>query len=87
MPHRPHRPKYADLHHLSEDERIELIGRQVVEKNAICGVLVDDKPGIAGRYILKLKELFPQLKVIDVFSGPTRGVVTIKVGPRDDARN
>lgn len=87
MPQRPHKPKYADLHHLTEDQRIELIGRKVMEDGAVCGVLVDDKPGVAGRYILKLKEKFPGLKVIDVFSGPTKGVVTIKVGPRDASRN
>lgn len=87
MPQRPHKPKYADLHHLSEDDRIELIGRQVTDSNAICGVIVDDEVGKAGRYILKLKERFPQLKVFDVFNGPFKGVITIKVGPRDNARN
>lgn len=87
MPHRPHKPKFADLYHLSEDERIDLIGRQVTEKNSIVGVLVDDEPGKAGRYIDKLRAKFPALKVHDVFSGPTAGVVTIKVGPRDASRN
>lgn len=88
MPNQPHKLRgYADLHQLTEDERIQVIGEHVVRQNEIIGVCVDAQPGKAGRYVKKLRENFPQLEVFDVFDGPTPGVVTIKVGPRQHDRN
>lgn len=82
MPLRPHKPKYADLHGLSEDQRIEIIGRKCLEDCATVAVCVDDEPGKAARYVRKIHDRFPAIRCIDVMNGPTKGVVTIKLAPR-----
>lgn len=77
------RPKgYADLHTLSEDERIGVIGRSVMEQGMTVGVCVDDIAGKAERYARKLRERFPGIVILETTKGPTKGVVTIRVGPR-----
>ncbi len=49
---------YIDLHKLSEDERIEMIGHRVIEHNQTIGFIVEDDKK-ADRYIRKLEKRFP----------------------------
>lgn len=79
------RPAYADLHELSEDERIELIGHSVVDHGRTVGVIVETDDAKVKRYIEKIERLYPAAKVISHFPGPVAGVTTIKVGPRVSA--
>lgn len=72
---------YADLHTLSEDDRITLAGKAVMNDRLTIGVLTDDEPGKPERYIAKLKERFPGIVIVGQWKGPVKGCVTIKVGP------
>lgn len=72
---------YMDLHSMGEDDRIELIGRMVLEKSATIGCFVD-LDGVKGdRYIAKVKAKFPSIVLKARFNGPTPGVETLKFGP------
>ena len=73
---------YADLGDLSEDERITIIGRTVVERGMTVAVCVDDQPANVARYIRKIRDRFPTVVVIEQFKGPAKGIVTIKLGPQ-----
>lgn len=80
---KPGKPEgFADLAALSEDERIDVIGRTVVELGKTVAVCVDSHPGKAARYIRKLRERFPMVVVLGQSDGPLPGVVTIRVGPQ-----
>lgn len=70
---------YLDLHAFEEDQRIDMIGRSVMNLQATVAVCVDDEPGKAERYERKLKERFPGIRVLDVSNGPVPGVVTMRV--------
>lgn len=72
----------VDLHSLSEDERIGVIGHTVTEHGKTVAVCVDDNAAKVARYIRKLRERFPGIVVLSQEKGPTRGVVTIRVGPQ-----
>src|SRR4051794_22600592 len=71
-----HMKGYADLHNLSEDERIDFIGRSVMEGPASSGdkpvmnAFVVDDHAKADRYVQKLKQKFPGIRIIDRFDGP-----------------
>ena len=56
--------RYADLHDLHEDKRIDLIGHRTIDHEEIVGFVVDDDKK-ADRYIEKLKEKFPTIEVVD----------------------
>jgi hypothetical protein len=72
---------YVDLHAMSEDDRIDLIGRMVLEKSATIGCFVD-LDGVKGdRYISKVKARFPSIVLKGRCAGPTPGVETLKFGP------
>ncbi|MGN6206034.1 hypothetical protein [Humibacter sp.] len=73
---------YADLGDLSEDERITIIGRTVVERGKTVAVCVDDQPAKVARYIRKIRDRFPTIVVLSQSKGPARGIVTIKLGPQ-----
>jgi len=73
---------FVDLHALSEDERIDMIGHAVTVHGKTVGVLIDDQPGKVERYRRKLRDRFPAAVVLDQTSGPVEGVVTIRVGPQ-----
>ena len=80
-------PSYVDLYALEEDARIDLIGRSVMEGKKTVGVLVEDEPGKADRYITKLQEKFPGIRLEARAYGPIKGVVTLRFGPPDTASN
>lgn len=77
-------PDYLDIADADEDSRIDLIGRSVVESGKTVAFFTDADPGKADRYIKKLTDRFPGLKILGRFNGPIAGVVTVKVGPRKD---
>lgn len=74
-------PPYADIANLPEDDRIELIGRQVQKMGAgkIVAFLTDDEVGKPERYIEKLRKRFPGLVVVDKRKGPIENVVTVRI--------
>lgn len=81
------KPVFADLYKLPEDERIDMIGHFAVHERKVVGFMVEQE-GKADRYIEKLKAKFPTINIICKINGPTRGCITVKVGPPPDpARN
>lgn len=78
--------QFGDLYNLTEDERIDLIGRSVMEGPKTSG----DKPKMvafvvennkkADRYIRKLEKKFPGIRIIDRFDGGAYNTVTVRVG-------
>lgn len=71
----------ADLHHLPEDERIEVIAAEV-RKGKVVGVLLEFGIGKVERYIRKLADRHPDVRVISRTWGPTPQVETVQFGPR-----
>lgn len=72
-------PPFADLHKVPEDTRIKLIGETVMKlapgrTTLIC---VDDLPGKPERYVKKLTQAFPEVRVLSQGLGPVPGVITI----------
>ena len=55
------KPVFADLHSLTEDQRIDLVGRCVM-MGQTTGFLVEDDEK-ADRYIKKLTERFPGVQI------------------------
>lgn len=76
--------RYADLHDLSEDDRIEQIGRQVM-RGQLVGVITDAVPGKPERYVRKMKKRFPRVRLVDQIAGPTANTVLLRFGPPADA--
>lgn len=73
---------FVDMHRLSEDQRIEMIGHTVTEHGKTVGVCVDDEPGKPERYVRKMQRRFPTVVLLDRIKGPVKGVVTLKFGPQ-----
>jgi hypothetical protein len=67
---------FADLHSMTEDERIEFIGRSVMESprssadNPRMNAFVVEDRDKADRYIQKLMKRFPGIRIIDGLDGP-----------------
>ncbi|MCH8135388.1 MAG: hypothetical protein IIB77_05345 [Proteobacteria bacterium] len=72
---------YADLHDLSEDERIKIMGNVASEGKTI-GVMVDDDPEKVARYISKMTSRYPCVRLIEQLDSPIAGVVMLRFGPR-----
>ena len=74
----------VDLHSMTENQRIALMAHRVMKHGEVIGFLVEldpDGKGTKGdRYIAKLTERFPTLKVMSRFNGPTAGIETITIG-------
>lgn len=72
--------KYQDLTSELEDDRIKRIGEAVMNLHQKAGVFVDDTPGKADRYIKKLEERFPGIRL--TYRGPgTAGSILLKFEP------
>ncbi len=71
---------YADLFHLHEDARIEIIGKRAASGERV-GVVVEDNAK-ADRYIKKLTKLFPSVEVVDRGDGPVKDTVFVIVTRR-----
>jgi hypothetical protein len=71
---------YADLFELSEDSRIETIGRAASSGQSVGVLLERNEPEKIERYIRKVTERYPGVAVLKRFDGPTPLVVTIQFG-------
>lgn len=68
--------KYVDLHTETEDMSIEEIGRAAMRGLKVA-VVLDDEPGKLERYLRKLRDRYPKVRVIEQFKSPTPGVVSV----------
>ena len=73
--------QFADIADHDEDKRIEIIGHRVMAHFEQVAFITDDDEGKADRYIAKLQERFPGIRVIERGKGPVKGTVYVKVGP------
>ena len=71
---------FADLHHLSEDERIEMIGETVMSSAAgeVVGFVTDADLGKSDRYVRKILQRFPAIQIIGKKAGPVPGTVVVR---------
>lgn len=72
---------YKDIADEPEDERINQIGEKAMREKLVVGFITDSEAGKAERYIKKLQERFPGIRVIYQGSGPVAETVLVKVGP------
>jgi len=72
--------QYADLVNMTEDERIEAIGKTAMRGATVAVCLEENQPAKIERYIKKITERYPELMVIKRTKGPTPLVETITVG-------
>jgi len=72
------KPVYVDLHTLTEDQRIDMIGHAAMDHNKAIAFVVEDKHK-ANRYVAKLKDKFPG--IVELMRFPLAGQVAVKVGP------
>jgi hypothetical protein len=72
---------YADIADHDEDDRILIIGQQVMTQNKTVAFIVDDQPGKVDRYIEKLRAKFPGIRLIWRGKGPVAGCEAVKMGP------
>lgn len=71
---------YADLGDLSEDQRIQVAGRYAMEHpGKTIALVTDDIPGKPERYVAKIEEWFPLVKIVDRFPGPVPNTTVIKI--------
>lgn len=69
---------YADLARLSEDDRIDLIGRHCLDTDEAVAILTDSDAGKADRYIEKLTTRFPGVEIVERGDGPVKDTVYFK---------
>ena len=75
--------EFADLYELSEDDRIDLIGRAVTLHKKVTGFIVEDREKMR-RYVDKLKLRYPDAVVSAVMRDvPIKGCITVKMSPKD----
>ena len=72
---------YKDLADEPEDERIRQIGEQCMRGKQTVGFFTDDEVGKAERYIAKLTERYPGIRVVFQGAGTVAGTVFVKVAP------
>lgn len=77
---------YKDLADLGEDERIRQIGEKAMVEKLDVGFVTDVEAGKAERYVAKLRERFPGIRLISIGPGPVCNTVLVKVGPPIDLR-
>ena len=73
-----HKPFYADLADLPEDERIAIIGKSAESGKRVAFIVEDTAK--ADRYIRQLLLDF-NVRVLERGSGPVKDTVYVKVGP------
>jgi hypothetical protein len=74
-------PPFEDIAGEPEDERIRLIGEKTMGEKIMVGFVVDAEEGKADRYIAKLRERFPGIRVMWKGEGPVADTVLVKVAP------
>lgn len=72
---------YLDIADHGEDDRIDIIGHRAMVHQEIVGFVVEADGAKADRYIRKLREKFPLIRVIDKSKGPVAGTELVRVGP------
>lgn len=75
-------PQYGDLFELSEDSRIEMIGKTAAAGNTVGVVLEKKETAKIERYISKVTSRYPTVVILARIDGPTPLGITIKFGPR-----
>lgn len=78
---------YLDIADAKEDERIELIGKAVMQAKKIVAFFTDDEPDKPQRYVRKLKAKFPGIIHVWTWPGPVVNVVTVKMSPPNAETN
>lgn len=73
--------QFFDMHQFKEDDRIDTIGKTVMDLGAITAFIVEADGAKADRYIRKLAERWPKVRILGREPGPTKGVETVRVGP------
>jgi hypothetical protein len=71
---------FADIADHDEDTRIEIIGHAAVDHQQVTGFIVETDAK-ADRYVRKLQEKYPLIRIIARSPGPVAGTVLVKVGP------
>lgn len=74
-------PPYKDIADEPEDERIRQIGEKTMRDRLIVGFITDKEEGKAERYIKKLRERYPGIRVIHQGDGPVAETILVKVAP------
>ena len=74
-------PPFKDITDNSEDERIREIGEKTMREKLVVGFVTDSEAGKAERYIRKLQERFPGIRVIYQGDGPVAETVLVTVAP------
>lgn len=72
---------FKDIADHDEDDRIRQIGEKAMGEKLTVAFVTDDEPGKADRYIRKLQERFPGIRVAGRGKGPVAETVWVKVGP------
>jgi len=67
-----------------EDKRIEMIGHRAMDHKERVGIVTDSEEGKADRYIKKLQERFPGIRILERGNGPVEDSVFVKVGPPEN---
>lgn len=77
--------KYADIADFDEDKRIDIIGHRAIDHlEKVAFIVESDVPDKAERYIRKLKEKFPTIRIIERGKGPIANTEYVKVGPPEN---
>lgn len=71
-------PPFVGLSSLTEEERIQVIGRTVMERNNVVGFIVDDHDK-ADRYMVKLRE--KSHGIVEQSRFMLAGQITVRVAP------
>ena len=73
--------EFEDVADKAEDERIALIGAEAMKRVGLEIAFITDSnpPEKVERYIRKLAERFPDVKVVKRFNGPVAGTVSVIV--------
>jgi len=74
-------PPYRDIADDPEDDRIRQIGEATMRRKLIVGFITDKEEGKPERYIRKLLERYPGIRVIYQGDGPVADTVLVKVAP------
>lgn len=64
----------ADLYNVPEDQRIEILGKAVMEKGRM-DFLIDDEEAKIARYLKKLKSKFPEVYEVKRAPATLRGII------------
>ena len=70
---------FLDLGDEQEDDRINAIGNAAMSTPGTVAFITDADPGKAERYIAKIKERFPFVRIVARHPGPVKDTVSVIV--------